>query len=138
MLFLYTNKAFVTQTGAFLIHERFNMKESAKVNILGVVYTIYDEVSVKDDIRITDCDGVTDFTTREILIAEMNSAPNSWKKLDIYKKRTIRHEIVHAVLFESGLDHNTEWARNEEVVDWIAIQFPKLLDIFKDIEVESF
>lgn len=138
MLFLYTNKAFVTQTGAFLIHERVNMKGIAKVNILGVVYAIYDEVSVKDDIRITDCDGVTDFTTREILIAEMNSDPNSWKKLDIYKKRTIRHEIVHAILFESGLDHNTEWARNEEVVDWIAIQFPKLLDIFKDIEVESF
>ena len=60
------------------------------------------------------------------------------EKIRHLQKRTIRHEIVHAILFESGLDHNTEWARNEEVVDWIAIQFPKLLDIFKDIEVESF
>lgn len=61
----------------------------------------------------------------------MNSDPNSWKKLDIYKKRNYSLRNVHAILFESGLDHNTEWARNEEVVDWIAIQFPKLLDIFK-------
>lgn len=37
----------------------------------------------------------------------------------------IRHELVHAFLFESGLSVNS-WADNEEIVDWIAIQFPKL------------
>ena len=114
------------------------MKECSRISILGTEYTIYDEVTVKDDARITDCDGVTDFTTKEILIAEMLQNDKGWKDLYVYKKRTIRHEIVHALLFESGLDHNTDWARNEEIVDFIAIQFPKLLDVFKSIEVESF
>ena len=68
----------------------------------------------------------------------MEQTDRTWKELEHYKKRTIRHEITHAILFESGLDHNTEWARNEEIVDFIAIQFPKLLEIFKSIEVEKF
>lgn len=114
------------------------MKQHSKVTILGTEYTIYDDVTVADEVRISNCDGFTDFTTREILIAEMQPDSDTMKELDHYKKRTIRHEIIHAILFESGLDSNTEWARNEEVVDWIAIQFPKLLEIFKNIEVESF
>lgn len=125
-------------TGAFLMLRGESMKQHSKVTILGTEYTIYDEVSVSDDVRITDCDGCTDYTTKEILVANMVQTERTWKELDHYKKRTIRHEITHALLFESGLDHNTDWARNEEVVDFIAIQFPKLLDIFKSIEVESF
>ena len=50
----------------------------------------------------------------------------------------IRHEIIHAFLFESGLAQNTNdvesWAMNEEMVDWLAIQFPKLLKAFKEAE----
>ena len=40
----------------------------------------------------------------------------------IVGKKVIRHELVHAFLFESGLSVNS-WADNEEIVDWIAIQF---------------
>lgn len=63
--------------------------------------------------------------------------PMNMGNMDIYEKRTIRHEIVHAILFESGLDHNADWPRNEEIIDWIAIQFPKLLEIFKSLKVDS-
>lgn len=42
----------------------------------------------------------------------------------------MRHEIVHAYLFESGLTECSgavnSWAINEEMVDWIASQFPKM------------
>ena len=42
----------------------------------------------------------------------------------------MRHEIVHAYLFESGLaecsSNITSLAQNEEMVDWIARQIPKM------------
>lgn len=50
--------------------------------------------------------------------------------LVVYSKKTLRHEITHAFLFESGLEDNSNeadaWARNEEMVDWIAFQGPKI------------
>ncbi len=45
-----------------------------------------------------------------------------------------RHEIIHAFLFESGLAENSEWAQNEEMVDFFAIQFPKLMEVFKNAD----
>ena len=47
--------------------------------------------------------------------------------------------LIHAFLNESGLRYNsfapeTAWARNEEMVDWIAIQFPKLMKAFRDAD----
>jgi len=46
----------------------------------------------------------------------------------------IRHELIHAFLFKSGLDACAEWARNEEMVDWLAIQFPKLMKAFQEAD----
>lgn len=113
------------------------MEKLATANVLGTEYTIFRNVTEKDKPLIRNADGVTDFSVREIYIAQFDEDPDSMQDLDRYFKRTIRHEIVHAILFESGLDHNT-WARNEEIVDWIAIQFPKLLDIYQSISVETF
>ena len=51
-------------------------------------------------------------------------------------KQTLRHEIVHAFLGESGLSNNSNsidaWARNEEVVDWFAIQGPKIYKAWQE------
>lgn len=51
--------------------------------------------------------------------------------LEAYKRKCMRHEITHAFLYESGLSINSvtldgSWATNEEMVDWMAIQGPKL------------
>lgn len=37
--------------------------------------------------------------------------------------------------FESGLAHNSDFAANEENVDWIARQFPKMLRAFREAKV---
>jgi hypothetical protein len=42
-----------------------------------------------------------------------------------------RHEIIHAFFAESGI---TEWERDERLVDYMAIQFPKMLEAFKQVE----
>lgn len=69
---------------------------------------------------------------KKIIIEEFKKDPRNWEDMDAYFMQVIRHEIVHAFLHESGLDSNTNWARNEEIVDWIAIQFPKLEKTFGD------
>lgn len=61
--------------------------------------------------------------------------PGSKKCLDDYMRKCMRHELVHAFLYESGLSINSlspsGWASNEEMTDWMAIQGPKLYDAWK-------
>ena len=102
-----------------------------KVNVLGTKYKI-----IKHDkdnpIRIGDCDGYCDYSVKEIHIAEMEDY--EWGNVDAHANRTIRHELVHAYLYESGLSAET-WANNEEIVDWMAIQIPKINEKYKELEI---
>ena len=45
-------------------------------------------------------------------------------------------QIVHAFLYESGLRQNAYgskcWAKNEEMIDWMAIQIPKIQRAYKE------
>ena len=43
-----------------------------------------------------------------------------------FQKKVLRHELLHAFLGESGLRSNSEWAENEEMIDYFAIQFEKI------------
>lgn len=57
---------------------------------------------------------------------------------DNYAKACLRHEIIHAFLNESGLKDNANisgiaWSKNEEMVDWIAVQFPKILKAYQEV-----
>lgn len=48
-----------------------------------------------------------------------------------------RHELIHAFLYECGLNDSSDWARNEELIDWLAIQFPKINVLFEKAGVTS-
>lgn len=104
--------------------------EKIKINVLGVEYTAHLEVLEEDEPRLSSYDGFTDTSTKDIYVAKFEYDNRSVKDLKKYSRQILRHEIVHAFLFESGLDSNSDWARNEEIVDWIAIQFPKLESVF--------
>ena len=99
------------------------------VDVLGTKYTIEQSDKVKD-INLENCDGYCDCSIKKIIIDTFKDSPGSIKDLSTYKKQVLRHELVHAFLHESGLDGNS-WAVNEEVVDWIAHQFPKMLKAFE-------
>ena len=69
------------------------------------------------------------------MVEDMSSHENSIgakKDLKNYQRQVIRHEILHAFLYESGLEGNS-WAINEEMVDWLAIQFPKIEKAFREV-----
>lgn len=104
-----------------------------KVNILGTEYTIEESNQEKDETLIGK-DGYFDSSIKKCVIDEMSETGVGVKKnLPEYKKAVTRHELVHAFLFESGLD-SCSWATNEEMVDWIAIQFPKLFKAFQEAD----
>jgi hypothetical protein len=57
------------------------------------------------------------------------SSPKDFRDLESVKKRILRHELIHAFLYESGLDQ-CSWADNEEMIDFFAISLPKIFHVF--------
>lgn len=103
-----------------------------KIDILGTEYTI-EEKTPEEDSFLEKCDGYCDKSTKQIVVAkeyhESELGNFKW-----YQNKVKRHEIIHAFLFESGLHENwdhKESGHDEMVVDWIAVQFPKILRAFK-------
>ena len=106
------------------------MKE---INVLGTIYKL-SESNEQNDKALDGRDGYCDTSIKVCVVEEMTGNDPSMKK-DIaqYKKAVIRHELIHAFLYESGMD-TCSWGCNEEMVDWIAIQFPKMLAAFREAD----
>jgi len=108
------------------------------VNILGTEYEISFK-SEETDERLKDIAGYCNSYTKKIVIDKIGVEKYEFDFKDAFAKETLRHEIVHAFLSESGLKFdgnvwNGSWAKNEEMVDWIAIQFPKILKAFQETD----
>lgn len=101
-----------------------------KINILGTNYDVVLDATEKDYPSLKRCDGYTDFSVKRIVISKQEKDDMSLEDLDSYSRAVLRHEIIHAFMYESGLDKESSYARNEELIDWIAIQFEKMLDAF--------
>lgn len=101
------------------------------INVLGTDYTIHDKKRHKDT-RLNDSDGYCDDSVKKIVISDIEREPDSKHDLDIVRKKILRHEIIHAFLSESGLAGSSDWAQNEEIVDWIAIQGTKIYKAWQE------
>ena len=101
-----------------------------KINILGTEYEIVKNAKTEEYPQLNKSDGYTDFSIKKIVVADFEPDEDCVEDLQWYKNKVLRHEIVHAFIYESGLAENCEWARNEELTDWIAIQFEKMLEAF--------
>lgn len=104
-----------------------------KVNVLGTVYRI------KYVPSLDGRGGETDFYTKEIRISEQEDIPAEYKtdNLKEMQRHVLRHELIHAFLFESGMDQSSAaheaWAANEEMIDWMAIQMPKIMEAYESV-----
>ena len=119
------------------------MQES--VNILGTEYRIeVRKISEDKILKDNQYGGYCCDDEPLIVIADTNDKEffedytENEKRLWISK--TLRHEITHAFLNESGLQCSSNpceksWARNEEMVDWFAIQSPKIFKVFTELEL---
>ena len=108
------------------------MAKDKKINILGSVWTIKQQ-SVNENRLLENCDGYCDWTVKEIVVErELNGTLGD---METYISKVVRHEIIHAFLFESGLYESSccsdAWAKNEEMVDWLAMQGEKIYAAWK-------
>ena len=99
-----------------------------KVNVLGTEY----EIITDDSIISSGVDGLCKSYNKEIVIrskGEMLCSEDSKAIKELRYKEVLRHELVHAFFDESGLD---DYSNNEQLVNWIAVQFPKMLKAFTE------
>ena len=107
-----------------------------RISVLGVEYEItkrkYDEDPFFAE---KSYDGYCSEYGKKIVYCDMHTFPGCGNENDeaviACEKATLRHEIVHAFLNESGLSYSVggidgPWPKCEEVVDWFAIQGPKI------------
>lgn len=113
------------------------------VNILGTVYAVivkkYDE---DEAFRLQEIDAYCDDWIKEIVICDFATHPG-WENepaatAAIAQKEALRHEIVHAFFSESGLGDSSvrfcgAYSKNEELVDWIALQGPKIYAAWQSV-----
>lgn len=108
------------------------------INILGTEWTIVQRREPEGPV-LARLAGYCDWTTKKIVVECDATSDGSLGDMDCYYRKVIRHEIVHAFLFESGLHENSceasEWARNEEMVKWIARQGQKIYAAWKEARV---
>ena len=113
-----------------------------KVPILGEEWTVR-IVSEASDPRFKklNCDGFCDWSTKEMIVN--NGDPKeAWSIGDPKNNilHSIKHELVHAYMFASGLagdwEHKNEFGQEETVVDWVAWQMEKMADTMKFIKAQ--
>ena len=110
------------------------------INILGTKYTIeVKKYGEEEAFERRSIDGYCDGYTKKIVICDMHTY-KGWEHEEeetivAAQKQTLRHEIVHAFFYESGLADSSfaydgGWANNEEMVDWMSLQIPKIQKVF--------
>lgn len=114
------------------------------ISILGTDYEVIKRKYEEDPYFDKRCvDGYCDSIEKRIVYCDMTTY-RGWEgeaedRAAISEKSTLRHEIVHAFFNESGLNESSclfeqGWAINEEMIDWIAIQGPKIYKAWQDAE----
>ena len=111
------------------------LTESRTINVLGTDYRVFFR-DKKQDKSLEECDGYFDPSENLIVIKIPEKDTMSLGNMENYQKKVLRHEIIHAFLYESGMSHNSShsecWTANEEMVDWMAIQSPKIFKVFRE------
>ena len=104
-----------------------------RINVLGSEWTIIMSDPQKDSFfEENDSDGYCEVGGKLIVV---NTNFDDWSECEAWVKKNLRHEIIHAFLFESGIAFNFETTSEghcETMVDWFAIQYPKIQKVFEE------
>ena len=116
------------------------MQDGQKLNILGTDYTVYIRTEDEDPV-LKACAGYCDNTMHMIIVETVTKrdadAPDLVGDYESFQRRALRHEIIHAYLFESGLGGDADYGANgnvhpEMMIDWYARQAPKIWQTWQE------
>lgn len=105
-------------------------KYQMKLNILGEEWEVKIDPNLKDDFR-----GLCDISVRTITLNDFNKYLKfeyPLKDMENEIERTLRHEIVHAIFSEAGLEG---YSSDELLVDFLSVQIPKLEKIIEQVKL---
>lgn len=112
-----------------------NNGDAANVMIKGNLWNIYCD---KNDpyLKESSSDGYCCYTSKSIVVGDWDTE-TKYEDILEYKRKVVRHEIIHAFMFESGLSENISENRNnghdEMMVDWIAMQYHDIKECFESL-----
>jgi len=109
-----------------------DLEKSYGIYVLGAMYTLEFKDKSSDKL-LKDCDGYCDKTSKKIVVYNYQDDCDFHDPL-FYIQKNIRHELIHAFMFESGLAENWEhktYGQEETAVDWFAYQLPKINNALK-------
>lgn len=101
------------------------------VNILGQEYSIIWQPSGVQDPKMDGNSGYIEPWSKKLFVEDFVPNASTVEHQEAYKAKVLRHEIVHAFMQECGL-RECSCGDNEEIVDWIAHQLPKLCAACKE------
>lgn len=112
------------------------LTKPTKVNVMGTEIRV--EFRKETDVPLLEgLGGYFDSSINLIVVRVYEDDKCEVKDPEAVQRKTLRHEIIHAFLHESGLDWSSNpvesWATNEEMVDWFAIQSPKIFKAFGEV-----
>lgn len=107
-----------------------------KINILGTDYDFIESSADKEH-RLARADGFHEFMDKVIgieknLLTDSGEYPNIEELRKRYRNQVLCHEIIHGYMYESGLSNFFTSKDEEFVVEWLVIQFPKMLKTFQE------
>lgn len=117
-----------------------NTKLNRDITILGTIYKLrlVTANNEKNYPLLEDANGYMDPTIKEIVVRIGFDEDDDIQNPDDLIRKNIRHEVIHAFLYESGLDCDScrvnSWATSEEMVDYFAIQFPKIVKVLTELD----
>lgn len=104
------------------------------INILGETWKlVFDE-------KLNNQWGVCDYTVRTIKICPSMTEPkipdDRLIDMELHSHKVLRHEIIHAMITEGGMRNKDKW-KDEDMIDWISLQYPKMQKLFEELGIEE-
>ena len=84
----------------------------------GVCYSLLHKIKIDQWIYLDDADGS---------VSETEKASKLLSLLAI-----LRHEVMHAFFFQSGLDTQCSFAVDEMLIDWLSLKMPEIVDVMNE------
>jgi len=105
-----------------------------KINILGQEYDLL-MMNEKEFPKLVSAkaSGLAELYSKQLIINKDDTKEDgeTFDNLKEYTNKVIRHEIIHAYFHEAGL---SDYCHDEKLVDWIALQLPKMVETIKYVE----
>ena len=102
--------------------------EGKTFDILGTTYTLHynDKICAKND-----ANGLAELYAKKIILSLRGyDDEHAFEKIEKYYQKVLRHELVHAFLFEMGF---TEYTNDETLVDALAVKMPQIIELMKEV-----